>query len=249
MTAPEGIRIVSAPEAYAPTAALLLRQRIGDAVQRQGWCSLVLAGGNTPKEVYRELVPAFDPAHDTPEARRARSLAGVQLDVYFGDERCVPPDHPDSNYRMAREAFGKVGDAPTWRWFRMEGEREDRTAAARDYAGRLPHALDVLVLGIGDDGHTCSLFPGAPLLDEEVRRVAVALDSPKPPKARLTITPPVIAQARAIVVLVTGEAKAAAVQRALEGPLDPKATPAQLARRGLWVLDRAAASRLAAPTS
>jgi 6-phosphogluconolactonase len=127
---------------------------------------------------------------------------------------------------------------------RMEGERPDHDQAARDYQPHLLRGVDLLLLGVGDDGHVASLFPGSPLLDEKTRTVVAVSNSPKPPPHRITITPRVIAEARAILVLVTGKNKADAVARALEGPLDPKKTPAQLARSGAWVLDRAAASLL-----
>ena len=127
----------------------------------------------------------------------------------------------------------------------MEAERPDREAAARDYERSLPARLDVLVLGIGPDGHTASLFPGSAALDERQRRV-VPVTGAKAPAERLTITPPVIEAARQVAVIASGEDKAAMVARAIEGPLAPKAVPAQLARRGFWFLDEAAAARLTA---
>ncbi|HEX6806682.1 MAG TPA: 6-phosphogluconolactonase, partial [Gemmatimonadaceae bacterium] len=119
----------------------------------------------------------------------------------------------------------------------------DLDAAARDYERVLPPAFDILLLGLGPDGHTASLFPGAPTLDERVRRV-VAADSPFPPPRRLTITPPVIAAARTTAMIVGARDKAGIVQRALEGPRDLHALPSQLALGGVWILDRDAASKL-----
>jgi 6-phosphogluconolactonase len=127
----------------------------------------------------------------------------------------------------------------------MEAERSDREAAAGDYERALPQRLDVLLLGMGADGHTASLFPGSAALDERSRLVVPVAGS-KAPAERLTITPPVIEAARKVAVLATGEDKAAMVARALEGPPEPRTVPAQLARRGLWLLDRAAATRLSA---
>jgi 6-phosphogluconolactonase len=126
----------------------------------------------------------------------------------------------------------------------MEGENQDRDAAARTYETLLPRSLDVLVLGMGEDGHTASLFPGAPSLREGTRRV-LAVVGPKPPPERLTLTPPPILGAGLCVVLVSGASKAEAVARALDGPWDPNATPIQFARRGVWFVDTAAASKLA----
>jgi 6-phosphogluconolactonase len=169
-----------------------------------------------------------------------------EVEVYFGDERAVPPDHADSNYRMVHEALLSRVPVPPGQVHRMEAERDDREAAALEYERLLPPRLDVLFLGMGHDGHTASLFPGSAALDERQRRV-VAVIGPKPPAGRLTITPPVIAAARSVAVLAIGDDKAATVARALEGPPDPQAVPVQLARRGVWFLDHAAATLLTSP--
>ena len=118
---------------------------------------------------------------------------------------------------------------PTWSTRRATTARCCRTS------------LDLLLLGLGEDGHTASLFPGSPALAERSARVVV-VTGPKPPNPRLSITPPVIEAARAILVLVSGAGKAKALARALEGPPDVTAVPAQLARRGAWIVDREAAA-------
>ncbi|WP_372522351.1 6-phosphogluconolactonase, partial [Sulfuricaulis sp.] len=122
-------------------------------------------------------------------------------------------------------------------------ERPDREAAADEYARRLPERLDLIILGVGEDGHTVSLFPGSSALKERVRKV-VAVVGPKAPLQRLTVTPPVIVVAVNKIVLVSGAGKAGAVAQALEGPQNLDACPAQLARDGIWIMDRAAASGL-----
>ena len=127
----------------------------------------------------------------------------------------------------------------------MEGERTDHDEAARAYEAILPDRLDLLVLGLGDDGHTASLFPGAPSLAETRRRV-LAVRAPRPPLDRLTITPPVILDARLTFGLVAGADKADALARVIDGPYAPDRTPGQLARAGLWIADTAAAARLEA---
>ena len=209
-------------------AAAELAQQIRAA--GAGGCTLALSGGSTPRRAY-ELLAAES------------GLAWDRVDVYFGDERAVRSDDPQSNYRMVREALlDRLAGAP--RVHRMEAEAADLDAAARRYEEQLPERMDVLVLGMGADGHTASLFPGSPALHEARRRV-VPVEAPASPPRRLTITPPVIAAARQVIVVVSGADKAASVARALEGEVDVDAVPAALAREGLWLLDRAAAGRLA----
>ncbi len=230
MSGPE-VSILSSTASLTDVAESAIYAAIGAALKERPSCSVVLAGGNTPRSVYQALV-----AHDAP--KRRRRLPSVEF--FFGDERCVPPDHPDSNYKMAREALG-----PDANIHRIEAEKPDRDAAAREYERILPKVLDVVILGIGEDGHTASLFPGSPAVSELARRVVSVKGAPKPPPERITLTPASIESAHLIVMIASGAGKAAAVQRALEGAWNPRETPAQIARRGMWVLDDAAASRLA----
>jgi 6-phosphogluconolactonase len=177
------------------------------------------------------------------EALARLAVPWESLDVYFGDERCVPPDHPDSNNRMARESLlDRVPIHPT-RVHRPKSEDPDRDAAARAYEALLPVSLDLVVLGIGEDGHTASLFPGSPALTASERRY-VPVTGPKPPPERLSLTPRALEAAGELIVLASGAGKAEPVARALEGDLDLQRTPAQLARRGHWILDEAAAQKL-----
>lgn len=221
--------LVASPERWAETAASLIAGEMRRAVDRAGRCALALAGGSTPGPAYREL--------------RARgSLDWSSVHVYFGDERGVPPDHPESNYRMARKTLLEHVDVPAARVHRMEAERPDRWRAAEEYAGVLPGELDLLLLGIGEDGHTASLFPGSPALAERDRRV-VPVEAPEPPVQRLTVTPPVVGAARRIVVLATGREKAEPVARALAEPDPVRDCPSRLARGGTWMLDGPAADR------
>jgi 6-phosphogluconolactonase len=158
----------------------------------------------------------------------------------------VPPDHPESNYRAACESLFAGRPDALERVRRMPADAHDLESAARSYGDELPDPIDLLLLGIGEDGHTASLFPGSTALAERAARV-VAVSGPKPPNPRLTITPPVIETARELLVLASGAGKAEAVARALQGPLDPPAVPAQLARRGTWIVDAAAAAGIARP--
>jgi 6-phosphogluconolactonase len=224
--------VVPEPAELVQPAAEWLGLEVTTAIAERGSCALGLSGGRTPEPVYRALASAS-------------SIDWKRVDVFFSDERAVPPDHAESNYRMVYLALLSRVAIPAGQVHRMEAERPDRETAAREYELALPPRLDVLVLGMGPDGHTASLFAGSEALDER-RRLVVPVLGAKPPAERLTITPPVIEAARKVAVIATGKDKAAMVARAVEGPLAPQAVPAQLARRGVWFLDRAAAACLAA---
>jgi len=184
--------------------------------------TLVLAGGNTPQRCYELLVAA--------EVRWGR------VTVLFGDERCVPPDHPDSNYRVAKEALlDRVAPATV---HRIAGELgpDEAAAAYNGIVGALA-PLDVVLLGAGEDGHTASLFPGHPEVQATGFAVAVR-DAPKPPPDRVSLTLPALQGARHVIVLATGAGKADAVARARRGEV-----PSGMIAGALWLLDRAAAGQ------
>jgi 6-phosphogluconolactonase len=171
--------------------------------------------------------------------------------IYFGDERCVPPDHPDSNYRMAREAMFDPVPVPIDNIFRMRGEI-DPHQAAREYGEMLRDrfddlGLDLVLLGMGDDGHTASLFPYSEALRETKHR-CVANFAPDKGTWRLTMTAPFINRAAHVLVLVDGAAKTARVKEVLEGPRDPTRLPIQLIAplhgTMTWLLDAAAAGMM-----
>jgi 6-phosphogluconolactonase len=210
--------------------------------------TVALAGGSTPRRCY-ELLGA-DPL-------RAQVDWG-KVDFFWGDERAVAPDHPDSNYRMAREALlSKLAIDPR-RVHRIEGERADLTESARDYeaaiarafgvaVGGPPPVLDLVMLGMGPDGHTASLFPRTAALREEVRWVT-ANHVPSLGAERLTLTTPILNRAANVVFLVAGAEKAGVLVDVLEGPRDPELLPSQLIRptsgRLVWIVDRLAGARL-----
>ena len=227
--------VVLPPAAFGSLAAQRIAAEIRRVLRSRKQCSLALSGGETPRPVYQRLA-----------AELAERETWIRVQVYFADERCVPPDDPASNYRMVKETLLDLLPAAPARVHRMEGERPDRDAAARAYEALLPDRLDILVLGLGADGHIASLFPRSPSLAESRRRV-LAVTGPKPPPERLTVTPPVIRAAGLTIGLVAGAEKAEALGRALDGPDDPYQTPGRLAREGLWIVDTAAAARLAAP--
>ena len=222
--------VVEDADAVARRAAGWIADAIRKTVDERERCALALAGGSTPRECYQRL-----PAQPR--------VPWDRVEIFFGDERAVPPDSPDSNFRMAWETFLRHVPIPAPQIHRMEVERDDVTTLAREYETLLPEPLDVLLLGIGTDGHTASLFPHAPSLSEQERRV-MPVTGGDPLVQRLTITPPVIRSARRILVMATGAEKADAVARALEGVDDPTGVPAQLARPGTWIVDRAAAGAL-----
>ncbi len=225
------VQIVDAAALPAVVAAWLVAE-IGQAVALRGECAIGLAGGTTPRRIY-ELLASPDWRSQVPWA---------QVHVYFGDERAVPPDHADSNYRMAREALLAAVPIPEAQVHRMAGDAPDLDAAARAYEAVLPASLDIVLLGIGADGHTASLFPGSPALQAGTRRVLAA---PGPNGApRLTVSPAVLAAARRVAVIATGADKAAAVAQALDGSPDTAAIPARLVRGATWFLDDAAAARV-----
>ncbi len=229
-----GTRIVVADEgALAEAGARWIVDAIRASIRETGTCSLALAGGNTPKPVYRRLA-------DTP------GIPWIKVSIFFADERAVPPDNPDSNYGMAHECLLSRLPVPPAAVHRMEAESDDLSEAAKRYEALLPDPLDIVLLGMGPDGHTASLFPYAPALGENARRV-VAVRGGEPLLQRLTVTPPVIEGARRALVMVSGVEKADLVARALaSGPDDIMELPIQLARERDWLLDRAAASKLAA---
>lgn len=213
-------------------AAPWIERALNRALELRERASFAVSGGGTPVPIYRAL------------ARRGE-VDWARVDLYFADERCVPRDHDDSNFKLVLENFldEVVGALPTVH--RMEGEDPDADAAARRYAVLLPPVLDVVLLGMGPDGHTASLFPNQPLVEEPLRTVASLDDSPKPPPRRLTLTPPALAAARDVLVVAKGADKARALRQVLEGDDDPRPFPARLVRDRAWIVDAAAASQLA----
>lgn len=184
--------------------------------------TVALAGGVTPRRVYERLALCDFPWSET--------------DIFFGDERCVPPDHPDSNFRMANEAL--LSKMPA-RVHPMAGESCDpqpyEEQLTRAFGPGLPE-FDLVFLGLGEDGHTASLFPGDPALDETERRVVRVQ---RPEHARLTLTLPVLSAAKAAVFLVAGAGKRDSLRRLLEGSDIPAARVR--AKRVLIVADEPAA--------
>ena len=230
------VRVFEDAGALADAAAAAIAEGLAAGLEALGRASLGLSGGRTPVATYRALAAA--PEHSGVDWSRVR--------VYFADERAVPPGDAASNFRLARETLIDPLRIPPRNVHRMKGEYPDLAVAAEEYEAHLTEPIDALVLGVGEDGHVASLFPGSPLVDERARRVAWIADSPKPPARRLTLTARALAEARRVLVLATGTEKAEAVAGALEGHAEPRALPARLVRDRDWYLDRTAAASLTA---
>ena len=252
------VQILADPAAVARAAAEEFTGRAVAAVRARGRFTVALAGGSTPRALYALL--ATEPAF------RDRVPWG-QTFLFYGDERHVGPEDQESNYRMTREALldRLAPDAlPAGNVRRIPAENPDAFAAAAEYAatlegffgrgnasggaGALPR-FDLILLGMGPDGHTASLFPGTTGLREMDRLVAAAWVD-KLSTYRITFTPPLLRAAAAILFTVCGTDKAAALRTVLEGPAEPDRYPSQgiTAHDGetLWLLDRAAAGKLTA---
>ena len=238
-----GIKIYPDADHLARGAAEHFATLAGEAITARGQFAVALSGGSTPRVTYA-LLAAEDFAAPVDWSR---------VHVFWGDECCVPPDHPDSNYRMAKETLLDHVSLPASNVHRIQGEMEPE-AAAQAYAAELRAffgtqwpAFDLALLGMGNDGHTASLFPGSAALRERMRAVvAVTADYEDRPAHRVTLTAPAINAARQVLFLVAGAAKAETLQAVLEGPAER--FPAQLVRptsgQLVWLVDRAAASRL-----
>jgi 6-phosphogluconolactonase len=191
--------------------------------------TVALAGGSTPRALYELL--ASDDYRDRSDWH--------DLEVYFGDERAVPPDHPDSNYGMADRALLSHVPLAEDAVHRIEGEADPLEAAAERYAMALPDHLDLVLLGMGPDGHTASLFPGQEALEERNRRVMATTAADGTP--RITLTYPAIDAARHVVFLVTGESKREALDAIRRGEDLPAGRVRPTDGDVIWIVDRAAA--------
>ena len=216
-----------------------------EAVREHGFFAWVLSGGSTPRDLYRLL--ARPPYRDR--------LPWSAIHVFWGDERHVPPDHPESNFRMAREAMLDAVPLPPRNIHRIRAEEPDAAKAAKAYetelraffhgAGGDWPSFDLMLLGLGKDAHTASLFPGGEAVRES-ERLVVAPWVAAQNTFRITLTPPVLNHARLAVFLAAGDDKAEPLRAVLEGAHDPERYPAQIVEGNrLWLVDRAAARLLA----
>lgn len=243
--APE-VRILEDDDELAETAAGMIVDLATTAVAQRGRFTVALAGGATPRATYERLA----------QPPLSELMPWARTYVFFGDERGVPADHPDSNYGMAYRALLSKVPIPPRQVFRIPGEAPDPETVATDYArtlaetlsvrrGEVPR-LDLVLLGLGIDGHTASLFPGSPVLKEVFRVVAAVHAAAALIPQRFTLTFPVLNAAGCVVFLASGSVKAKVVKAALaEGAAT---LPAGMVRptdgRLVWLLDRAAAALL-----
>ena len=243
-------------EAVAEAAADRVTSLVEEAVRIRGSALVCLTGGATPQRLYELLADGSRPW-------RSR-VDWTSVHLFWGDERHVPPDHSDSNFGMASRALVAHVPIPSSQVHRIRAERRDAADAARDYetalrtgfsaAGRTDLIFDVMLLGLGADAHIASIFPGSTLVSAAggesgaVMPWVAAVWADHLKTWRIPLTPPAILEARTLVMLVSGVEKAAAVEAALDLPLDVSRWPAQLLRaaapRVEWIIDAAAAARL-----
>jgi 6-phosphogluconolactonase len=243
------IRILADANSIAQTAAaeFLAAMRAAESVKDS--FTVALAGGSTPKALYALL--ATNPSLQS-------KVPWSKIQFFFGDERHVPPDNAESNFRMANEAMFSKAPIDPKQIHRIKAEKPDAAQAAEEYgkelrtsfklqAGQLPR-FDLVLLGMGPEGHTASLFPGTKALKEE-RRLVVSNWVGKLYTDRITLTPPVLNNAAQVIFMVHGEEKAPALKAVLEGPYEPDQLPAQIIKpqegKVLWLLDPTAAGMLA----
>src|ERR1700694_5401299 len=240
------IRVLPDPQSLAEAAARHVVEAAQLAIRERGRFSIALSGGSTPRDLHLRL--SSPPLID--------QVDWARVHVCVGDERCVPPDDERSNFRMANETLLCKVPIPREQIRRVRGELPPDEAAAdyerqlHEFFGAEPPRLDLILLGMGDNGHTASLFPGLSAVREQQRWV-VAEYVAEVGMWRVTLTPVVLNLAREDVFLVAGAAKASMLRRVLEGPYVPDELPAQVVRPTLgeviWMVDAAAAAELSVP--
>jgi len=241
------IRIFNDLESLSLATAERFSELANKAAASQGRFSVALAGGHTPQRLYEIL--AKRPYHD--------KVPWKSVHIFWGDERCVPPDDPRSNVLMAHKILLDQVPIPNIHIHPIHGHLQPALAAIdyenelRDFFGELSPIFDLILLGLGDNAHTASLFPHTSVLDETKRWVSEVYVAEQN-MYRVTLTVPVINQAREVIFLVSGAEKASALQSVLEGAYQPHEYPAQLIRPNgahpTWLVDKAAAHKLTVET-
>src|SRR5215468_839456 len=242
------IRILADAKAIAQTAAAEFVEAAREAICLRDSFSVALAGGSTPKALYGLLLN---------NGPLRAMVPWRKIQFFFGDERHVPPDDAESNFRMASEAMLAKAPIDSKQVHRIKGEIENAAEAAAEYerdlrmsfrleTGQLP-SFDLVLLGMGPEGHTASLFPGTKALEEQ-QRLVVSNWVGKLYTDRITLTPPVLNNAARIIFMAHGAEKAPALKAVLEGPYEPEQLPAQIIHpkdgKVLWLVDPTATSML-----
>jgi 6-phosphogluconolactonase len=243
-------QVWSTKEAVALAAARLFATRVEHAVATRGIARIAISGGTTPQETFKLLADPAGPFLNT--------IPWDKLQLFWVDERCVPPTDPESNYGVAKELLLSKVPIPEANVFRMEGELDPEEAASRyesllrntmKLEGAESPAFDLVVLGMGPDGHTASLFPHTDAIDA-IGRLVVANHVPQKNTWRITLTWPVINQGKEVVFELEGAGKVDMLAEVLTGPRDPERLPSQLIRPSscklLFLLDEDAAAKLPA---
>lgn len=230
----ERLHLFPDARAAAEACGAAIAGQLNEAIAARGWASLAVSGGSTPRLMFQAMC--------------GMGLDWSRIHLFWVDERIVPPDDEQSNYRMTRESLLEPAGIPAERIHRIHGEM-NAMAAAKLYQAVLEDVLgpaprfDVVQCGVGDDGHTASLFPGEPMVSDRVGLVA-ALWVEKKKQWRVTLLPKVILAAEKLVVLSSGADKAKAVHAALRGPKNPLGVPSQMLRDAEWFSDQAAMQHL-----
>jgi len=243
MKASPEVEVFESSEAMSVAAAVRFAGGSAGSIASKGTFSVALSGGSTPRELYRLLG----------SDRYIRSIDWRHVHVFWADERCVGPDHEQSNFKLARDSFLSQVPLPPGNAHRIRGEGSPEAAAEayetdlREFFGKGLPAFDLIVLGVGEDGHTASLFPGSPALEEQLR-LAVAVYRHPPEFNRITLTLPVLNNAREAIFLVSGSAKAPIVQKILGHPGGKATYPAAMVAlfrgRLVWLIEKSAAALL-----
>ncbi len=207
---------------WVSVSANVIMDAINEALNQQGRCSIMLTGGRSAEKLYKHLaqLPSY------------KHLSNINF--YFGDERCVPSNHQESNYMLAHQTLFANGLPPNSNVYRMEADSSDIEAASQRYDEMLPGEIDVLLLSVGEDGHIASLFPNSGALFETKRRVLPVKVS-KFPFSRLTVTPPVLINAKKVFVLAIGQKKRLIHEAAMRSSTNVMTIPACLVLNDIWI--------------
>ena len=221
MNIPNTIYLNSASWAFK--VAILISDEVASCVKKNGSCSVLLTGGRAAAYIYQAWanLPSF------------HEMWGVNF--YFGDERCVPYDHADSNYGMTMKTLFQNGIPPGCNIYRINVQDLDLKVAAKSYAEVLPCGIDLLLLSLGDDGHIASMFPGSKLLSEAVSRV-LPVSEPSIRHSRISITPVVLQEARKVYIFAIGIEKRATLSQIMISPKDAIDLPARLVLDAIWLI-------------